>query len=227
MISILLPSRQRPENVRRMVKSALKTAKNPDDIEIIVRLDEDDPTAKELMNNPPKNAQLFTGPRVVLSEMWNECYERSNGDILMHAGDDIVFRTDGWDVAVIQTFEQYPDHIVFVFGNDDSPHNGNFGTHGFIHRKWAETVGYFVPPYFSSDFNDTWLNDVAKAIGRHQHIQILTEHMHPDFGKGELDQTHKDRIVRHKRDNVASIYESKAGEREEDAKKLQAVINGS
>lgn len=224
MISILLPSRGRPDNVRRLVKSVLDTADKPDDIEIIVRLDYDDPTLNDLMDNPPQNTTVFAGERVVLSEMWNECYELSKGDILMHCGDDIVFRTDGWDTAINQTFEEYPDRIVFVFGNDDSPHNGNFGTHGFIHRKWAEAVGYFVPPYFSSDFNDTWLNDVAKMIGRHRHIQILTEHMHPDFGKAELDQTHKDRIERHQRDNVAAIYANRGGEREKDAKKLRSVM---
>lgn len=224
MISLLLPSRLRPENVRRMVKSALDTADNPKDIEIIVRLDSDDPTADDLMENPPSQTRVFVGERGVLSEMWNECYALSKGNILMHCGDDIIFRTKRWDSVVKDTFKEYPDNIVFVFGNDDSPHNGNFGTHGFIHRKWAETVGYFVPPYFSSDFNDTWLNDVAKAIGRHHHIQILTEHMHPDFNKAELDQTHKDRIERHQRDNVAALYASKGAEREADANKLREVM---
>lgn len=192
---------------------------------MIIRVDEDDPKLDEYMDNPPPISTVFSGPRIVLSKYWNECYEKSRGDILMHCGDDIIFRTESWDTKVKETFNDYPDNIVFVYGNDGSGvHDGKFGTHGFIHRDWAEAVGYFVPPYFSSDYNDTWLNDVAKSIGRHKHIDILTEHMHPDLGKGPLDQTHRDRIKRHFKDNVTLLYESKSSERKEDADKLRRHI---
>lgn len=220
MISILLPSRGRPENIERLYKSIMLTAVSPADIEIIVRLDDDDES--EYKDFPL--VKYIKGPRITLSKYWNECYEQSKGDILMHSGDDIIFRTEGWDDVVRNAFEKQPDKILFVFGDDGSPHNGNFGTHGFIHRKWAETVGYFVPPYFSSDYNDTWLNDVAKMLGRHKHIPILTEHMHPDFGKGPLDQTHKDRILRHHRDGVATLYQDKLMERVDDANKLRQKL---
>lgn len=224
MISILLPSRGRPDNIVRLANSIFETASNPSEIEIIVRLDEDDPKLEQYMDNPPKQTTYFTGPRVVLSELWNECYKRSTGDILMHAGDDIVFRTKEWDRILQEKFNEFEDNIVFVFGDDGSPHNGTFGTHGFIHRKWVETVGYFVPPYFSSDYNDTWLNEVAQKINRHVHIPILTEHMHPDFNKGPVDKTHKDRYERHKKDNVKQIYEDRHEDRLSDADKLRRVM---
>lgn len=225
MISILLPSRNRPDNIKRLVRTIQETADNFEDIEIIVRLDDDEPQLEAYMDSPPPNTILFTGDRVVLSQLWNECYEKAHGEILMHAGDDILFQTRGWDTIVKSTFAEYPDNIVFVFGNDGSPHNGNFGTHGFIHKDWAEAVGYFVPPYFSSDYNDTWLNDVARMIGRHRHIDILTEHLHPDLGKAEYDTTHKERLERHKRDNVHQIYVDKEQERQSDAQKLQKIID--
>lgn len=224
MISILLPTRNRPDNIVRLIDSIQRTADNPSGIEVIIAIDEDDTSYEELFDSPRQNTTIFKTGRQVLSKYWNDCYEKSRGDILMHCGDDIIFRTKGWDTAVKDTFAEYPDNIVFVFGNDGSPHNGNFGTHGFIHRRWAETVGYFVPPYFSSDYNDTWLNDVAKMIDRHRHIPILTEHMHPDMGKAELDATHRERIDRHQRDNVGQLYSDKAAEREADANKLRRVM---
>ena len=79
MISILLPSRGRPDNIVRLANSIFETASNPSEIEIIVRLDEDDPKLEQYMDNPPKQTTYFTGPRVVLSELWNECYKRSMG----------------------------------------------------------------------------------------------------------------------------------------------------
>jgi glycosyltransferase involved in cell wall biosynthesis len=220
MISILIPTMNRPENIKRIYKSAMATA-DPDNIEFVIYIDEDDRSYDGIEF---KRLRKVIGPRIVLSEMWNKCYEVATGPIFMHCGDDIIFRTQGWDKIVEETFESFPDNIVFVFGNDGSPHNGSFGTHGFIHKDWVDAVGYFVPPYFSSDFNDTWLNDVARMIGRHQHIPILTEHMHPDLDKGPLDITHKERIERHQKDNVGEIYTNKLPERQADADKLKAVM---
>lgn len=220
LISLLLPSRKRPDNLKRFYRSVCDTADTPKDIEIVVYIDNDDNSYDDI---ELEDLVKVRGPRIVLSEMWNKCYQKSKGEILGHMGDDIIFRTKGWDSLVKKTFKEYPDNIVFVYGDDGGP-LADFGTHGFIHRKWAETVGYFVPPYFSSDYNDTWLNDVAKMIGRHKRIDVLTEHMHPAFNKAEADITHQERLERHRRDGVDTMYGEMLKEREDDAKKLKAVL---
>lgn len=218
MISLLLPTRDRPESLKRFISSANETATKP--IEIVCYIDEDDDSYDKLI----ASIRVVRGPRIILSEMWNKCYEQASGDILGHMGDDIIFRTPGWDKLVEKAFPE--DKIAFVYGDDGDPNHKSFGTHGFIHRKWAETVGYFVPPYFSSDHNDTWLNDVAEALGRKIKIPIYTEHMHPAFGKGPLDKTHKERIARGKRDKVGEVYYSKemAVKRQADVDKLRKVM---
>jgi hypothetical protein len=222
-ISLLLPTRGRPDNILRLHNSVQETADYPGEIEFIVAIDDDDTSYDELIKKGLSNTKFFKTPRTVLSVYWNMCYERASGEILQHCGDDLVFRTKGWDTTVKNTFKEYPDNIVFVFGNDGH-WKDTFGTHGFIHRKWAETIGYFVPPYFSSDYNDTWLNDVAKAIGRHRYIDIYTEHMHPAFNKAEWDENHRERLTRHQLDKVDSLYHSKADERERDAEKLKRIL---
>lgn len=231
MISLLFPSRGRPENLERLLQSLVDTTDG--DLQLVIALDEDDGTVSEYIEIAKKFETLemqfdfLIGPRTLLSEYWNLCFEKATGDILMHCGDDLIFRTEGWDTKVKEAFAQYPDNIVFVYGRDGhARHDENFGTHGFLHRDWPEVIGYFVPPYFSSDYNDTWLNDVAKMIDRHHFVDILTEHMHPTFGKAEWDQTHRDRVERHRRDNVANIYADKASEREFDAQILRGVIDG-
>lgn len=223
MISILLPSRNRPENIERLWNSVKDTADNLDDIEMVVAIDNDDPQA-EKYNMIGQNIKFIVMERTVLSIYWNKCYEAAQGPIFMHCGDDIIFRTKGWDTAVKQAFAQYPDNVVFVHGDDGGGNGSNFGTHGFIHRDWAEKVGYFVPPYFSSDYNDTWLNDVSNILGRRHYVDILTEHMHPAFGKGPMDITHEERLTRHRNDGVDSLYASKAHERQEDANKLRELF---
>jgi hypothetical protein len=221
-ISLLVPTRGRPENVERLIKSLQETsAVMP---EVVLYVDLDDEKMIDWQRPAGVDVKFVTGPRITLSECWNKCLEVATGDILMHAGDDIVFKTKGWDDMVRRAFAAYSDRILFVHG-DDGYWGNRFGTHGFIHRKWVETVGYFVPPYFSSDFNDTWLNEVANAIGRRLYLPFVTEHMHFLFGKGEKDQTHIDRLERHKKDEVEKLYNELAPKRVEDAERLLRVIN--
>lgn len=225
-ISLLCPTRGRPQSMRRLVASVDETAAGP--VEIVFYLDEDDhesiAMAKELLDARGGGIVPIAGPRIVLSQMWNECYRHAGADVLMHAGDDIVFKTTRWDDLVIEAFEQHPDRIALVHGNDllQGP---NLATHGFLHRRWVEAVGYFVPPYFSSDWNDTWLTEVADAIGRRVYLpNLVTEHLHPLAGKATWDVTHQERLDRGARDDVAALYASKADERAADAAVLRSAM---
>lgn len=231
-ISILIPTRGRPDNMERVVSSAIETAAYPHLIQFCFYIDNDDKISKdkadELLNKYP-NLHYVQSERIVLSQMWNRAYEISLFDILMHGGDDIEFQTEGWDKKVYEGFNQYPDRIVLVGGNDgsgSSVHDGNFFTHGFVHRKWIEaTDNILFHSSYSSDYNDTALNEIAKELNRWHHIDIMTEHHHPNFNKGPLDQTHLDRIERHKRDNPAQQYDNDRYKRVELRDKLQQAIN--
>ena len=230
LISVLLPSRGRPDWLGRALGTAHKTATFPKRMEFIVRLDEDDSLLDAYYNGDGlyrphvQRVANLVGPRTLLSACWNECYEESQGEILMHCGDDLTFDTPGWDQTVRAAFAQTPDKILFAYGNDLGPHGETFGTHGFIHRKWVETVGYFVPPLFSSDWNDVWLNDVAKMVKRHKLLDFVTEHHHYQFGKAPRDQTHAEREERGARDDVVGLYKRTERERKLDANKLKAVM---
>lgn len=222
-ISILLPSRGRPAEFERMYNSVMETVDDQSGVEFVLYLDHDDPKAGLYGRWP--NVKHILGDRILLSEMWNVCYRNvENPELVMHAGDDLIFKTKGWDTIVRGAFDTSEDKILFVHG-DDLHWDTRFGTHGILHKNWIDVVGYFVPPYFSSDFNDTWLNDVANGLGRRIYLPFVTEHMHPLFGKAEYDQTHKDRLERHQRDNVGPLYSSKQSERERDIAKLREFIN--
>lgn len=225
MISILLPSRNRPDNIRRLWDSIVATADNLTAIEMIVAVDTDDPQLAayvELSKAEP--IQLIVMDRTVLSIYWNECQKAAKGPIFMHCGDDIIFRTQGWDTQVEDAFNEYEDKIVFVHGDDGGGNGQNFGTHGFIHDNWVKAVGYFVPPYYVSDYNDTHLNDVANMLSRRKYVDILTEHMHPAFGKGPMDITHEERLTRHRDSGVDALYANNVEQRVQDSNKLREVM---
>ena len=95
---------------------------------------------------------------------------------------------------------------------------------GFMHRKWSDALGYVAAPYFSADYVDTWNNEIANALGRRKYLPFVTEHMHPLFGKAEMDQTHKERLERSDKDNAEQLYKELRGKRQEDLDKLHSVI---
>ena len=118
-------------------------------------------------------------PRCNLSGL-EQAYEKASGEIFFHAGDDLIFKTRLWDEMVFYQFRQSKDKILLLEAADGfhAPEK-NFLTHGFLHRNWWR-LWIFCAPYFSSDFNDTWLNEVADMIGRKIYLEnLLIEHMHP------------------------------------------------
>jgi hypothetical protein len=227
VISILIPTRKRFPQLKRAIHSArtngvLSRLK----VEYVCYVDDDD-NSYDNFDDP--EVVWIRGPRCVLSNTWNKCAEAAHGDILMQGNDDISFVTQGWDLRVETAFERYPDHIVMVHGNDGSPPfnpsgRGEFGPHPFIHRRWVDAVGYFTPPYFSSDYGDTWLNDVANALGRRHYVNITVEHHHMCFGKAQEDEVTTDRLLRHSCDNVEQLYRDLVPLRERDVEKLRSLI---
>jgi len=229
-ISLLLPTRQRPEQLKRFYESAMDTADKPFNIEVVVYIDKDDRSYDTL--RLPRMAKI-KGERIVLSEMWNRCWKIAKGDIFGHMGDDIVFKTKGWDTEVKNAIDSFPKKIGFVWGDDknDQSQQNEFGTHGFIHRNWTDVIGRFVPPYYESDYNDTHFNDVSKELGVQKYLHhVVTEHYHYTVGKAEMDQNTEERLERHTRQKPEEIYYSqeKRIERLDEVEKLRQFIeNGS
>jgi len=222
VISILLPTRNRPANVTRLIESARKTAAGR--FEFIICVDNDDPTRNQVLDQVTDDVRVVVTARQTLSKYWNECADHAKFDVLMQCGDDIIFQTDAWDIAVLRAFDDIPDKIALVHG-DDGIQNGNIATHGFLHRRWMDTVGYFVPPYFASDYNDLWLTEVANALNRRVYLpNVYTEHMHPVIGKGPLDQTHQERLNRHVQENCDQVWRETEHLRRADVEKLRAVM---
>lgn len=224
-ISILTPTRNRPDNVKRLIKTAQDTAEGP--IEFVFYLDDDDPAKTEVLELVSDNVRFVVSDRCILSEMWNRCAKVAKSEILMQCGDDIIFRSSAWDTQVILEFEKVPDKILLVHGRDGLQ-DERVATHGFLHRNWVDSVGYFVPPYFASDYNDMWLTQVADSLKRRVYLpEVYTEHMHPLNGKATWDKTHRERLYRHRTQKVERIWKDTAPNRQEDIRKLRAAINGA
>lgn len=204
-----------------MAASAYGTAGGP--IEVLAYVDDDDPQLEAY--RAVSGVNLTVGPRINLSECWNVLARQAQGEYLHMSSDDIRFRTPYWDAIIRRTFEVFPDRIALVYGRDGI-HDEKLATHGFISRRWMETVGYFTWGEFPCDFADTWLHDMAEMVGRLVYQpEVLIEHLHPIANKAEWDQTHLERKARGKRARVEVRYRKLLPQRRQDAKRLEAVCD--
>jgi hypothetical protein len=172
------------------------------------------------------DSKIVRGPRLIMSDLWNTLLPHVRGDIFMQCADDVIFRTPAWDRYVEEAFAAVEDRILLVHGHDGGPRGEVFATLPFVHRRWFETLGYFTGPGFTADFSDTWPQDVADMIGRKKYLPLFFEHVHWMHQKAEMDETYKEIHQRRSLDNNAVLYASRLHERQADAEKLRAVMNG-
>ena len=229
-ISVLIPSRNRPQGLKELCESLFTNASDPNQIEVIVYLDLDDSCTKEYIEyflelntrytNPIKS---IIGPKLVLSDYNNKLLQLASSDIFMNLGDDMRCRTQNWDIGIIDAINKYPDNINFVYV-DDGYWGPNLATHQVLHRNYVDCLGYFSPPFFDFGYADTWMFQVAQKVGRIEFLPILFEHMHYSIGKGEFDQTYQDKLDKNQNDIYGELFRSTQYLRTQDVKKLQSYI---
>jgi hypothetical protein len=232
MISLILPTRNRPNNLKRLYQSLVDTTDDLKNVELCFYIDEDDmqslPVITELAEKI--QCQCIQGEaapkvRVPVWYLQNEVQKISTGPIYMFAADDIVFRTKNWDNMVNQQFEKFEDRIALVYGPDGFQ-KGDIPvcTHGFIHQHWIDVVGYLFPSDFNVCYVDRWVTEVAEMIGRRFYLpDMYIEHIHPAAGKAAWDNTYTS-----KQESVggeANLYAQTLSERIASAEKLKKYIS--
>ena len=226
VISLLCPSRGRPENLRRLSESAFSLAASPLDIEVLAYVDLDDPALPQYV--ALDCAEIHTGERIMFTDYWNKLAEVAHGNIMGMMGDDVVFRTPGWDRMVEAAFGSVPDRMVLVYGRDGF-RNQVHASHPFLSREWCEVLGYLYPhpEVFTQDMVDVWVFELAQAVNRTIYLpELFTQHMHPDDPSlgVEFDQTYRDNAMRRERDRTHERYADYAAERAADVEKLRRAL---
>jgi len=226
-ISIIMPTRNRPDNLQRLFDSLIATVADPLNVEVSSRIDEDDILSKQVFDNyigRGFNCRYIIGPRSAerLNPLWNDAWKNATGEIYMMSGDDFVFRTPGWDTVIRNEFEKSSDKIRFIFGEDGIQHAA-LGTHGFIHKNWTDALGYFVQPYCMIYYFDTWNDEIAKMIGRKTYLpNLFFEHMHHSVQKSPTDALYNEMQRKGERDD--QIWQETAQVRIAEANKLKSFI---
>ena len=184
-ISILCPSRGRPQRFESMKDSAIALSDEPALVEIRLAVDSDD----EALHLYPSAQHVQRFPTNI-SHIYNALAGHADGDILMASADDVLFRTQGWDTKVREVAFRFPDGLwIGAPNNGDGKRRVN---HWFTGRRWLELFGWFLPAHFEHFCVDEWVQEVANSAGRLVYMDdVLIEHMHAKYKKSENDDTYK------------------------------------
>jgi hypothetical protein len=206
----------------------MNTSEHPEKLEIILYVDEDDLASHDI-SHPELRIATHIGPRTTMGKMVQTCYKKSKGSYIMLIGDDNVFRTDKWDTRVINAFDQFPDKIALVYGNDLNQEH-RMCTAPFISRTFCELVDGICDESYPSEFIDTHIMDIFYKLrywGKDRIVyleELIIEHMHFVVGKAQIDKTYLEKTDTEKSRN---IFFSLDPLRVEHAKKLVKHIKQS
>ncbi len=161
-ISVLLPARGRATHLKPCIASIFDLADSPDDVEVLVRLDDDDPQfdaeCTVLRAYPPSRVKCFKGPRLGYRGMhvyYNDLADRSAGRWLFFWNDDMVMLTPGWDRLTCEA----PEFSV-QFPRRDTTKTTDY-TLPVVGRPIFEALGHLS----LNAYADAWLSDVSGFAG--------------------------------------------------------------
>lgn len=185
-IAVLVPSRGRPDRLTAMLESIRTTATETPGLVTIV--DADDPTLEgyralglgESLVVLPERVGFTRSLNAIAEMLWDEV------DILGAFGDDVLFRTRGWDDRVRETLS-----TPGIAYGDDLIHGVNHPSAVFMSSAIAKALGWLAMP----GTRHQWADDAWKRLGQELGClrympDVVLEHLHPAVNKAPFDATY-------------------------------------
>jgi hypothetical protein len=190
-IAILLSTRGRPEKLLEVFSSLKTSTAGKDKIALWLYVDDDDQVTRKAIDGRQFPELGFPvhwhiGPR---TPDWGHTYHvlwtatGRSAEVYMIANDDVRFETMGWDNVLRAQFAQHPDGIVLACPYD--PVAPEIATFPIIGGGWLNTMGRIYAGYFHYWFDDMWVDQIGRMIGRYINIPIL---LSPIKGKGKTQR---------------------------------------
>lgn len=188
-VSVLLPSRGRPESLRESVESLRALADRPDWIEILVAADPDDAVTDLVAQQ--LGLPCWIAPErygyARLNEYFNALAGMAGGDWVLLWNDDARMLTVGWDVEIARQSVRSDKQVVVcdLWVDGHSPHLCAFPA---VWRPAIKpTCEVFSPVTCHCD---TWWQDIGRATGTISPVDIRVDHQRADLTGKHHDATY-------------------------------------
>jgi len=195
LISILLPTRGRPTLVNRLFSSIAEKTSRLDQVEVVLYVDNDDIRSHDLDSTDFRVVRII-GHALTMGGYNSACLEKSCGDIVILANDDMVIRTSGWDDRICALDNEFADKIYLGYVNDLFK-KSRFSTFPIMSRRTCELLADPFPAAYRRAFIDVHLFDIFKRLHHagfdriRYYDDLVFEHLHYRNGKALFDETYR------------------------------------
>ena len=194
-ITVLLPTRGRPEVLEKSVQSLIDRASSPKDIEIMFGVDEDDNETTDYVKAKIapylQNAGVEARANIFkpigyenLHNYVNTLAGNGTGEWLFFWNDDGLMVTEGWDEVI----DSYTGQFKLLAPKDN--HNGHpYAIFPVVPRDWYILIGHLS----QNAQNDAWLSHIAYMLDIFERIDVEFVHDRADITGNNDDETFKNR----------------------------------
>lgn len=199
-VSLIHPSRGRPEKAKSTYDYWMSQAAQPENIEHILSLDFSDQKneqygVKDGENYVPfgSNSRIVCYHNECVVEATNQAAQVAKGDVLVYLSDDFL-SPKGWDVSIQNNFKEVnSQNIPCLLKVDDKlqPFYQDVLTIPIMNRALYSKLGCFWNPLYRSMFVDQDLYHVCKNNNWLAFApDLIFEHQHYSVGKSQRDETY-------------------------------------
>lgn len=170
-ISVLLPSRGRPEKLTKSIRALQNLASGNHEIVYAIGCDNDDQaTIRACIELGDGIRAYVMKRRPSLGSIVNILAEQNPSDVYCSYADDVEMMEPGWDQHVADAVEAHPDWVMWHNAKvyvDGALVNEN--PYAVVPEKWRAAAGKIFTDYFPYWHDDGWLQQVwFYAKGTHQ-----------------------------------------------------------
>jgi predicted O-methyltransferase YrrM len=196
-LAVIVPTRGRPENIRRVI-SAWDFTNAWDHADLILAVDADDPHYPEYrgfssMDSHPNTRDRFALRVREISE-WAPMVHKLNRTAVDvagryfavgFAGDDHLPQTIGWAERYLTVLREMGTGMVY---GDDGYQGIKLSTEWAVTSDVVRALGQMVPAPVEHMYCDNAMMDLFNGAGALRHLpEVRIEHRHPVVGKAETD----------------------------------------
>ena len=197
-LSIVIPTRGRAEAVNTLLESIWSSAWNPEQIEVVLFFDSDDPVQSRIQH-PLLHITRVVGNGLTMGEITETSFDASRGRYVMLFNDDVRIGCEGWDRRILDAFARFPDDIALVWGNDAHQRHHN-ATFPIVSRRVVKAMGWLTFSIFNHYHIESNIHDVFRLLKRKGHNRmvylpdVVFEHNHvtgsarPQSARGRDDR---------------------------------------
>ncbi len=192
IFSLIVPTRGRPEQLRRFLDSIARTTHRPESLEIVLVLDADDSASHAVTHSRLTLVRVVGEPGRTMGELNAAGYEASRGQYVMLLNDDVIARTRGWDRIARRCLKLFPDPYVLIHVNDTLMRH-HLCTFPLVSREYCELAGGICPREYRRYRIDDHIEDafnMLALLGVRRTVylpDVVFEHMnaveHPTAGR--------------------------------------------